>query len=230
MYHSRLFFLAFAALVVLASCCDLVNDKWRLQNSWTIDYVNADNDPCLMAENCLSGSGRRKVLRFDSAVTNNGYYDCTLGWTPACPTGRRASIADQYPFHFDQCHYHWHLGGMSYFSLTDPRTGQVVAEGNKNGLCLMDVICPRKRYSCANQGLSVGCQDVYDKGLNCQWIDITDLDDSRTYIFEWRTNDHRNIKETDYSNNVIRVNVDLSRVPHAYVPTSPAPNQCRHYY
>jgi len=219
-------FLVFA----LANACDLVNDKWRLQNSFVIDYVYADQQECAQSEGCLGGPGRRKVLRFDSAVTNQGYYDCTLGWTPACPGRRGGAMADQYPFHFDNCHYHWHLTGMSYFSLTDPDTGVIAAEGNKNGLCLMDVVCGRRKYSCANQGLSVGCQDVYDKGLACQWIDITDIDDDKTYLFEWRTNEKRNIKETDYSNNVIRVNVDLRRVPHSYVPMSPAPNQCTRFY
>jgi len=211
-------------------CCDLINDVNRLQQSFAIGYVFADNDKCLRSENCLTGPGKRKVLRFDSAVTNVGNYDCTIGWTPECPTGRSGFVDEQYPFHFDDCHYHWHLEGMSYYSLTDPDTGVKVAEGNKNGLCLMDVQCPHIRYTCQHQGLSVGCTDVYDKGLDCQWIDITDINSDKTYTFEWRTNDARNIAETNYSNNVVRVNIDLSQIPHEFVQRSNPPNQCRRIY
>uniref|UniRef100_A0A0G4HQL3 SRCR domain-containing protein n=1 Tax=Chromera velia CCMP2878 TaxID=1169474 RepID=A0A0G4HQL3_9ALVE len=124
-----------------------------------------------------------------------------------------------------QCHRHWHLTGFSEYALIDS-SGTVVREGYKNGLCLMDVICGRQRYTCQDQGLSSGCGDIYDHKLNCQWIDITGLDLDQTYTFRWTANEERVISETDYTNNVVEVQVHPASVRRGHVYGAVAPNQC----
>jgi len=217
-----------AAGVAIAQACDLVPELYALQRSWVIDTVNADNDPCLQAEKCLTGPGARTVLRFDSSLANQGRTDCQVGWTPSCPSYGQVP-GDQFPFHFDQCHNHWHLSGFSDYALSDPADGRMIASGYKNGLCLMDVVCSRQKYTCSNQGLSAGCKDIYDKTLNCQWIDITDIDQDKEYDFTWRTNIEKTITETNYDNNIIKTKVNLATVARYRVGAGPSPNQCPRY-
>ena len=57
----------------------------------------------------------------------------------------------------------------------------MIAAGHKQAFCLVDIenwAWPElgngdPTYTCINQGISVGWLDVYDRFLDCQWIDVT---------------------------------------------------------
>jgi len=66
------------------------------------------------------------------------------------------------------------------FDIMDSK-GVKVAEGHKASFCLEDNQCMpgiKPFYACANfgdQGISVNCTDIYRHNIDCQWVDISEL-------------------------------------------------------
>ncbi len=92
----------------------------------------------------------------------------------------------------------------------------VVVTGRKQAFCVMDVAKysanagPSHGYTCWDQGLTVGWQDIYGKYLDCQWLDVTDVTPGDYYL-RVTINPEANLTESDYTNNAAVVPVRVPR-------------------
>ena len=179
---------------------DLIVLQQPLLNTISLGSLN-NTDACFIAEGCLRGFGQRALIEFTTHIQNIGNEDYFIGETPNDPN----APTDQ--FVWDPCHNHWHYRGYAEYVLFDA-AGNNVPVGSKNGFCVLDLECDNGgagKYTCENMGITADCGDIYDIGLPCQWIDITELA-AGTYTFVVRVNwdkspDKAGRYEKSYENN-----------------------------
>jgi hypothetical protein len=181
---------------------DLGVDEQDLRDSILIETKNFPPDNCAVFEGCVDGTGDRKLLRFNTTTPNYGPGDVFLGNPQGNPN-----------FVYSSCHNHYHFSEYADYRLLD-MAGNIVARGHKQAFCLVDLWQPpglRGRADpqfdhCGYQGISAGWADVYHRGLDCQWIDITGVPSGR-YVLDVTINPAHVIQEHDYSNNSARAEV-----------------------
>jgi hypothetical protein len=187
---------------------DLLVDGQYLRNTIEEDFVNVPTDSCLVAEACVTGVGRRRVVRFGTRIANIGNEDMVIG-----------EPADGNPlWEYDPCHGHYHFEDYANYDLINVASGATLPIGTKNGFCVLDlemwdpdiaVNGCGGRYDCGFQGISAGCADVYDAALQCQWIDITGIANGQ-YDLRVTTNPQQALSELDYDNNSATVRIEIS--------------------
>ncbi|KAM6149166.1 protein-lysine 6-oxidase isoform 1-T1 [Erethizon dorsatum] len=195
---------------------DLVADPYYIQASTYVQKMAMYNLRCAAEENCLASSAYRGdvrdydyrvLLRFPQRVKNQG----TSDFLPSRP---------RYSWEWHSCHQHYHsMDEFSHYDLLDANTQSRVAEGHKASFCLEDTSCDYgyyRRFACTahTQGLSPGCYDTYAADIDCQWIDITDVQPGN-YILKVSVNPSYLVPESDYSNNVVRCDIRYTG-HHAY--------------
>ena len=158
-------------------------------------------DSCSLVEGCVNGPGERRLLRFDTVTPNLGEVDLVLGNPEETPG-----------FELSECHGHRHFEGYANYELVDA-TGAIVAAGHKQAFCLLDSfpVSPDAgpgRFHCEFQGITRGWADVYGAGLDCQWVDITDVPPG-DYFLRLTVNQDRVIAESNYDNNTVEVPVTI---------------------
>ncbi|MCX4242765.1 lysyl oxidase family protein [Paraliomyxa miuraensis] len=172
------------------------------------DQFFLDNS-CEILEGCVPEPGWRRLLRFDTRTPNAGSRDLALG------------VPSNHPdlFHWSECHGHYHFDGYAYYDLLDGM-GNVVATGHKQAFCLLDWSPWAWNdfggdYTCSNQGISLGWEDVYGSYLDCQYVDITDVPPG-DYVLRVSVNQPlpeaavAPLIERDYDNNVLEVPVTIT--------------------
>uniref|UniRef100_A0A8D0GVQ5 protein-lysine 6-oxidase n=1 Tax=Sphenodon punctatus TaxID=8508 RepID=A0A8D0GVQ5_SPHPU len=187
---------------------DLVPDPNYVQASTYVQRAHLYSLRCAAEEKCLASTAYaadttdydvRVLLRFPQRVKNQG----TADFLPNRP---------RHNWEWHSCHQHYHsMDEFSHYDLLDASTGKKVAEGHKASFCLEDTTCDfgnLKRYACTShtQGLSPGCYDTYNADIDCQWIDITDVQPGN-YILKVQVNPKYILLESDFTNNVVRCNI-----------------------
>lgn len=192
----------------------------------SISTETLSGSSCMVVEGCAT-SGTRKLLRFNMETRNIGVADLNLG----IPTTNSL-------YRYATCHGHYHFESFAQYTLLDTNFNPVmlgtnVVVGRKVGFCVLDFFrwradaAPTKKFDCANtpaaltnstQGIQAGWGDIYDKNLDCQFIDITGVP-AGDYLLQIAVNPDNVLAEADYNNN--RTLVDISIPPDVCVTNPP---------
>ncbi|KAI8810250.1 hypothetical protein BJ742DRAFT_801150 [Cladochytrium replicatum] len=128
---------------------------------------------------CITETGWRKLILFDSIHVNVGSEQVLLGeikYESGDPSSFNQSLYHN-SYYWDPCHNHPHFAGYSTFEYAGSNFG------HKQGFCIQAtnrVINDRRTpmnspfQTCNYQGVTEGWGDNYNVGIPCQWVDITD--------------------------------------------------------
>lgn len=147
-------------------------------------------------------AGERRLLRFTTESRNIGGADVVIGDPTNNPN-----------FEYHPCHDHYHFLGFARYRLLDAQ-GTVAAVGRKVSFCLLDVLrwnasaVSDSKFTCEYQGIQAGWSDIYDSGLEGQWVDITGVA-AGDYTLEVTMNPDHILLESDYTNNVTTIPVTI---------------------
>jgi hypothetical protein len=127
---------------------------------------------CALSEGCVGGTGWRRLLQFTATVHNIGGVALDIGLSAR-------EDSDHNLFQYDACHDHFHFIHYGRFFLANSERELA----SKQAFCVQSTgrysnneYAPLTHaFSCREQGIQAGWADEYIAGLDCQWIDITDL-------------------------------------------------------
>jgi hypothetical protein len=188
-----------------APMADIVVEASRLENEVLIDSIDVNENSCSVVENCVTGPGHRRLLRFSVEAVNQGQATLSVP-----PPAERPDL-----FLFSQCHGHFHFNGFATYELLDLE-GNVILTGHKQAYCMEDTqqvavgpnVGCEKVYNCDDQSIQAGWSDLYGNALDCQWIDITDQAPG-DYQLRVRLNPERVFEEASFDNNDATVPVQI---------------------
>lgn len=166
--------------------------------------LSFDENSCEVVDGCLGGIGQRRLLRFSTITPNVGDGAFHVG----NPTDNPEL------FEQSQCSGSWLFADYAQYRLLDAK-GVEVGTGHKSAFALIDLspwsddAGPPHYGFGSDMGISVGWADIYDAGLDCQWVDITDVVPG-DYTLELSINAMQNVEESNYENNILLVPVTVT--------------------
>ncbi|XP_046751006.1 lysyl oxidase homolog 2-like [Diprion similis] len=195
-----------ASVICVQQIADLVFDHLELMRTAHLEDRQLYWLQCAMEENCVASEAykiqkesdnwhleTRRLLRFTARILNAG----TADFRPSVP---------KHLWEWHMCHMHYHsMEVFATFDIIDSR-GNRVAEGHKASFCLEDNQClpgVEPRYKCekyGDQGISVNCTDIYRHNIDCQWVDISELDPGQ-YTMKVAVNPEFKVGEMTFDNN-----------------------------
>jgi Lysyl oxidase len=162
-------------------------------------------------EGCAASTTGRSLLRFGVTTINVGGGNLAIG-APLCPDCalNPGALCGNPLFECSPAggHGHAHFEDYALYELLDA-TGTTVVLGHKQGFCLRDTSCPpgiTPNYTCAYQGLTAGCGDLYGPTLGCQYLDVTGVPPGN-YRLRVTVDPFERVIESREDNNVAEVPV-----------------------
>lgn len=149
--------------------------------SQRVVYRYIEPRSCTLAEQCVGAPGWRRLLQFTASHKNVGAEALEIGAIDYFMDGSVASqLIAHNVYEYSLCHGHYHFMHYGVFSFGDtPNTNA------KRGFCLQSTNrFTNNEYGslnnpyadCSYQGVGPGWGDEYRAGLECQWLDVTDVD------------------------------------------------------
>lgn len=188
---------------------DLRANQDAVERSLVIQKKVFGQNSCELAEMCVSGPGKRRLLSFEGRIENVGAAALSPGPEEGNPL-----------FEFSSCHRHHHFLDFTDYKLLTPE-GAVAAQGHKQSFCLLsmervedyeapisgEVVHPEPGDTGCSY-LEAGWADIYSVGTPCQWVDVTDVAPG-DYVLQVAVNPAGRIDESNIDNNVIQVPVNI---------------------
>ncbi|WP_420645270.1 lysyl oxidase family protein [Candidatus Leptofilum sp.] len=156
--------------VVSEDAPDLLVVSEDLQN-YRVVYRYFPSNSCALAEGCVNGTGWRRLLQFDATAHNLGAAPLDIG--PVVAENPLTNMLE-----YNSCHAHFHFQNYGEFQLgtTSQPSKQAFCVESTSRFSNNELSPLTHDFSCTNQGIQAGWVDEYGAGLDCQWIDITDLE------------------------------------------------------
>lgn len=157
------------------------------------NYRYIPQDSCTIVESCVGGPGWRHLLQFPTGDINIGAKPLEIGRVDYFNTHSGTTLSKHGVFEFSACHGHYHFSEYGTFTVGDGSE----SVSQKNAFCLQPSgrvwnheLSPwhHEYVDCIDQGSAVGWIDEYKIGLECQWLDISDLRPNRDLPLSFTTN------------------------------------------
>lgn len=134
-------------------------------------YLYIESTGCELVEQCVGGSGWRRLMLFSTTSPNYGINDFNVGEVSYYATQLPSELVTKHRiFEYSPCHKHFHFSHYAQFNFGTTNT----ITTTKRGFCLQTTYrhanaewsdMAQNHYLCSNQGVAPGWSDTYQAGL-----------------------------------------------------------------